>query len=216
MKLTAEDYKHHYQELSDAELLAIESADLVDIARRCYDAELTRRHITPEATPTVEPDPDTLAGAPEIDPEESLVQVGVVTDFNSAMYIQKLLQDAAIPCVMSNEPTHPASYAAGTICVSVPVSCAESARELLAGTLGRDNQVLVRRWFEKDWTPGEMELKEFIVTIDDLFGEESKVAVRFTVEGVNPRTGRDVKFGGLAIVHVTDGKIAQTWINLDS
>ena len=212
MKLTAEDYKRHYRELSDAELLAIDRDDLVDVARRCYDTEMTRRQITPEP----QPEHASPAAATEADSGEDLVQVAMLTDLDTAMYLQKILRDADIPADLVSEPTASSAYARGSVGLRVPVDCAESARELIGGTLGQDNKILVRRWFEKDWTPAGMDLNEFSVTIDDLLGEEDKVAVRFTVEGANPRTGRDVKFGGIAIVRVADGKIAETWIKLDT
>jgi hypothetical protein len=214
MKLTAEDYKHNYRTLSDDELLAIEPDDLVDIARRCYDAELTRRQLMrePDPPPAAEPDSDALV----IDPAEELAQVAVMVDFGRALQAQKVLQEAAIPCILTKDPELPGTYAAGTFGVSVPVSCADSARDFILSYVAWDGQVLVGRWFMQDCRPEGMELSESSVTIDDLFGDDDKVAVRFTVAGVNTRTGRDVKFGGLAIVQVTAGKIAQTWIRLDS
>jgi hypothetical protein len=218
MKLTAEDYKQHYRTLSDDELLAIEADDLVDIARRCYDAELTRRQLAPEpeGPPDAEAEPSSHLSALEIDPAEELVRVTLLIDFGRALQVQKVLQEADIPSVLNRDPKLPGTYADGTFGVSVPTSCADAARDFIVNYVAWDYQLLVRRWFEYDWKPEGMELSESRVTVDDLFGDGDKVAVRFTVEAINTRTGRDVKFGGLAIVRVAAGEIAETWTKLDS
>ena len=217
MKLTAEDYMRHYRDLSDGELLSIDPGELVDVARGCYDAELSRRRLaTDEPPPTDSLEPEFAASVPEIDPNEELVRVGVLTDMQGAMYVQKILRDAAIPSVLTNDPPIERSYAIGTIAVSVPESCADPARDLINPLLGRDNQVLVSRWLWNDWRPQGIDLGEFTLAIDDIFGDAGKVAARFTVSGVNPHTGRDVKFGGMAIVHVADGAIAEHWVKLDA
>jgi hypothetical protein len=59
-----------------------------------------------------------------------------------------------------------------------------------------------------------MDLEDFLVTLDDSFGEENKVAARFTMTGVDPRTHEKVERSGIAIVHLADGKIAEHWIHL--
>jgi len=216
MKLSAEDYRTHYRSLSDEELLAIDSADLVDIARRCHDAELARRHLEAESP---EAEPEQERSQPPREPPaagEEMIQIALLTDRQSAMAAQQLLLDANVPAELNTEPTLPGTYAVGAFGLLVPASCADDARELIAGSLSGNNQVLARRWFEQEWTPEGMDLSDFSVSIDDLFGEADRVAVRLTVRGVNPHTGRTVEFGGLAIVRVEDGKIAETWIKLDS
>lgn len=69
---------------------------------------------------------------------------------------------------------------------------------------------------------------DFHVTIDDLIGEGDKVAARFTARGthqvewlhpiVGPiaSTGRQVTWTGIRIFHMRDGKIAETWLNVDT
>lgn len=47
MKLTADDYRRHYSELSDEEFLAVDRDELVEMARRCYDSEMTKRQLAP-------------------------------------------------------------------------------------------------------------------------------------------------------------------------
>jgi steroid delta-isomerase-like uncharacterized protein len=59
------------------------------------------------------------------------------------------------------------------------------------------------------------------VTIDDMIAEGDRVGVRITLEGTHigdvlaPATGRKVKFSGIVIARIADGKIAEAWNNLD-
>jgi hypothetical protein len=220
MKLTAEDYRRNYHGLSDEEFLAIDPDDLVDVARRCYDAELKRRQLeSPGEGADEDPDEDSEAGTvremPRIPTDEEFVQAALPTSTERAMYAQRILMDADIPCELDHNPTLPGIYAQGSIGLMVPASCVEIARELLAQNLTGDNQILVQRWLEKEWTPGGLDLKDFIVTIDDIFGDAGKVAARLTVHGIDPHTDKDVKSEGVAIVHVADGHITGHWVKLD-
>lgn len=43
MKIDAEDFRRHYASLSDEALLAMETDDLVEVARQCYDEEVSKR-----------------------------------------------------------------------------------------------------------------------------------------------------------------------------
>src|SRR5215475_528614 len=48
MEISLNDLSRHFASLSDAELLAISSEDLTDLARQCYHGELGRRHLSRE------------------------------------------------------------------------------------------------------------------------------------------------------------------------
>jgi hypothetical protein len=124
------------------------------------------------------------------------------------------INEAGLPGTITETPTVTGSYAESCFGLLVPVSCADSVRDLLAGHLTWNNQELVRRWFEKDWMPDGMDLDEFSVAVDDYFGEENKVAARITVTGVNPETKENVNVSGIAIVHLADGAIGDHWIKL--
>lgn len=215
MKLTAEEYKRHYRELSDDEFLTIDRDELVDVARRCYDAELAHRQLSPPTSEVEEPDFRSAPRVPSAGQQEEMVQVAALSSLDTATYAQRMLQDADIPAELTNAPNLPGNLAHGRFSLSVPVSCAEAAGDLLAGVLAAENQDLVRHWFEQEWTPEGLELTDFAVVIDDLFGEAEKVAVRMTIEGVNPHNGREVEIGALAIVRVAAGKIAESWVKLD-
>ena len=49
MKVSIEDIRRQYAELSDEGLLEIDRQDLMDQARQCYDEERARRQLAPEA-----------------------------------------------------------------------------------------------------------------------------------------------------------------------
>lgn len=56
--------------------------------------------------------------------------------------------------------------------------------------------------------------------IEDLLGEEDKVTIRWTFHGTHknawetiPATGKRVRYGGISICRLADGKIAEVWNN---
>ena len=60
------------------------------------------------------------------------------------------------------------------------------------------------------------------LTVDDLFAEGGRVAVRFTLRGTHlgplldlPPTGRRVEVSGVAIYRVAGGRIAEGWVGFD-
>ena len=102
MKLTAEEYKRHYRELSDDEFLTIDRDELVDVARRCYDAELAHRQLSPPAAEVEEPDFPTAPRVPSAGQHEEMVQVAALSSLDTATYAQRMLQDADIPAELTN------------------------------------------------------------------------------------------------------------------
>jgi hypothetical protein len=217
MKLTAEDYRRHYRELSDEELLAIRREDLVEAAQKAYDAEFTKRDLDVrevEASADEEEDVDHLPEALEMPAGEARVQIAVILDSHIARDALKTLQEANIPGMVTDDHGITDRYAAASFGLLVPESCADSARDLLAGHLTWNSQALVRKWLEQDWTPDDLELDDFEVKVDEHFGEEYKVAARITVSGVDPHTHQKVKRSGIAIVHLDDGRIGEHWIRL--
>lgn len=59
------------------------------------------------------------------------------------------------------------------------------------------------------------------LTIEDVIAEGDKVVARLTMEGTHmgsllaPATGRSVTFTGTVIARIANGKIAESWNNLD-
>jgi hypothetical protein len=215
MKLTAEDYRQTYQALSDEEFLAIDRDELVDLARRCYDTELKRRQLEPAVPDDVEEEDEVEREPVHIASDEELVRVAVISQRATAMEITKMLRDANLPSLVTDDPKVSGKYAESCFGLMTAQSCADSVRDLIGGHLTWNNQELVRRWFERDWVPEEMDLDDFSVTVDEHFGEENKVAARITVSGVHPQTEEEVEIAGIAIVHLSDGAIGEHWIKLD-
>ena len=65
-------------------------------------------------------------------------------------------------------------------------------------------------------------LPDYHCTIDDQIAEADRLVTRWTVRGTQtaeligiPPTGRQVILTGVAIDRVTDGKIAETWLEAD-
>jgi len=50
MQIDPEHLRRHYASLSDEALLEIDRADLVDVAKQCYDDELARRELAPRGS----------------------------------------------------------------------------------------------------------------------------------------------------------------------
>ncbi len=96
MDISTEDFRRHFSELSDEELLQTQRQQLVEAAQVCYDQELERRNLT---VPVVVNDP-------EIEHEgEDLV---VLTDFPNlaeAEIAQALLEANGIVSYIAHQDT---------------------------------------------------------------------------------------------------------------
>jgi hypothetical protein len=117
-----DDFRHRYAELSDEALLELDRDDLVDLARDCYDAELSRRGL--RRTSSSPP-------ATEAQDHGELVEAAIFSSSSEADLARALLESAAIPCYLENE------FAGKTLRVSdgfrlfVPATLLENAREIL-------------------------------------------------------------------------------------
>jgi PhnB protein len=124
VKVTVEDIRRQYAELSDEGLLELEPEDLMEQARKCYDEEMARRGLKAAqtrapATPLTEAEPRAA---------EELVVAGTFQSVEQALQARELLQDAGIAAFLPKE------YRAGMIgglAVMVPATALESAREVL-------------------------------------------------------------------------------------
>jgi len=65
-------------------------------------------------------------------------------------------------------------------------------------------------------------LPDLRLTVEDMLGEGDKVAVRISIEGTHmgdalgvPPTGSSVRFGGIILARIENGRIAQAWNSLD-
>ena len=120
MKADPEFLRQHYGSLSDEALLDIDSADLVEMARKYYDAEVSRRGLTrrglrkPAAPPPpVEPEEEAalgpMAGEEQPDWLDSAAEVYSVTvspgSEDTLAGVRNLLDAAGIPCHIESVET---------------------------------------------------------------------------------------------------------------
>ena len=126
------DYQHHFEELSDEELLALNTEGLGAAARRMLDEELAQRGL--EASPAES------HGQTDGD----LQVVGAFASLEEANLAQSFLQSAGIPCSLENQLSETWSGAGG-IRLMVPASDYDRACEILEAQLTEDNLMTRRR-----------------------------------------------------------------------
>jgi predicted ester cyclase len=228
MKLTAEDYQRRFSEMSDEEFLAIDRQDLVDLARRCYDAELARRQLEPpEAALPVEPAESQAEG----EPPDDWATVAVFTYPDEAGAAEGLLKSADIPTFLANRHTAGANWnwtnAIGGLRLMVPGAELEAARDLLHPYITEANKKLVEQWFQDVWmnehpdpAAAAAHLDEiraavpgFTLAVEDMLSEVDRVAARISIHGKH--SGKNVDFEGICILRLDAGMIAESWIQLD-
>jgi len=133
MKVDEDDFRRRYAELSDAGLLSINRAELVEVARHCFDQELAQRGLQYEQeiseTPADIAD-DFVAAATFLFPDEAEVARG-------------LLRSGEILCYLENEhilaKVWAWSYVVGGLRLMVPASLLEQVREILSETISEDD-----------------------------------------------------------------------------
>ena len=124
MDVTAEDFRRHYESLSDDALLEIDPDELVELARTCHADEMVRRGLSEE------PEAGQPSGGPEepaaAAPEE-LVCIVEYDHMDEADLARGLLEAAEISASLETEPD--------VVRLMVPASLAEQAISMLAAPL---------------------------------------------------------------------------------
>ncbi len=113
MKVSVEDIRRQYADLSDEALLDVDRRDLVEVARTCYDEELARRRLT--AVPAAAHAPESAVKSEEFAVAETYESQ------EEAKLARELLRSAGIR----------AQLGAGGLALLVPISTREDAREVL-------------------------------------------------------------------------------------
>jgi hypothetical protein len=98
MKLDPAELRQQYESLSDEALLAMNRADLVDLARQIYDEELESRGLGLPAA--VESESGKL---PKSESGEEMVEAAVYDSRSEARLAKSFLLSAEIPCELENE-----------------------------------------------------------------------------------------------------------------
>ncbi len=124
MNVTADDFRRHYESLSDEALLEIDPSELTNVARLCHEEEVVRRGLNLEAAD------DEAAGvsshAEEAEAEE-LICIAEYDYHDEADLARGLLEAAEIPASLESEP--------GVVRLIVPAQFAKQALGMLATPL---------------------------------------------------------------------------------
>jgi hypothetical protein len=143
LEIDPEEFKRHYEELSDEGLLSIDRTDLIELAQTYYDAEVASRGLHPAE----------LATPVEADPEEDLVLAATFLSIEEANLGRALLRDAEIPAYLENELTS-SWTGAGGLRLMVPGSLLEQAQEILHARIS-DEDLLAQAEAAEPVEPGE-------------------------------------------------------------
>ena len=103
MDITTEDFRRHFDLLSDEALLDTKREELTELAQQCLDEELAKRglHATGEEVPAED---ETAADEPSPE-EEELVVVATYDDAEEADGAKAVLDDAKIPSRLVKDAT---------------------------------------------------------------------------------------------------------------
>jgi hypothetical protein len=136
--ISADDFREHFELLSDETLLATKREDLVLTAQAVYDEELAKRGLSGNAAGEVtevegevvpEPEPETEAAAPE-----EFVSVGEFTVVDEARIALGLLKSAEIPAGLAND-----KMSLGVLHLMVTASSVEAAMQVLGGEISDED-----------------------------------------------------------------------------
>lgn len=97
MEISLDDFRRHFELLSDAALLETNREDLVEAARGCYDEEVARRGLNSP------PAPDEAAAAEPVAEAPELVVVATYNIPEEASLARGLLESAEIPYHLDND-----------------------------------------------------------------------------------------------------------------
>jgi len=100
LEISADDFRRHFELLSDETLLATNREDLVAGARPVYDEEVARRGLN---SPVVDEAPEAVPEAVAPEEHEELVVIATYNIPDEANLARGLLQSAEIPYLMQND-----------------------------------------------------------------------------------------------------------------
>jgi PhnB protein len=177
MKVTAEDFRHQYADLSDEALLDVDRGELVELARKCYDEELARRKLkaaVPEPAAKQAPEP-------HADPEEFVV-AETYASHEEARMGRELLRSARITAHLD----------AGGLTLLVPESTREDARAVLDSQLSDETLAMAAvacpSWVRhgkgtvRPYLYGNVDLIEFV---EQVFGAVELERLAFGPSGLH-------------------------------
>jgi len=157
VEVTPEDFRRHFELLSDAALLETNREDLVEMARLCFDEEVSRRGLD-----VTDDSPEIAGQASEAQPgnDEGLVLIGTFVSGDEVNLVRGLLESASIPSHVVN----PLGSLAGIeFRLMVPAAFEEQAMEVLDMQISDEElaaQAEAAAMFEADPEEEEEELRD--------------------------------------------------------
>jgi hypothetical protein len=124
MNVNADDFRRHFELLSDAALLATNRDDLTEGARACYDEEVSRRGLDKPELASGESE----EGATQAGEAEQMVQIATFAVAEEASLARGLLEIASIP---SRIATNYVAMGPAEFQLLVPAEFGEHAIEVL-------------------------------------------------------------------------------------
>lgn len=125
MQISLDDFRRHFELLSDEALLETNREELVDTAKQCYDLEIARRGLNQTHAETGEGEAPAVA---EVSNDERLVEIAQFIIPDEANLARGLLESAGIPYSMNNEYSPLGGI---DLRLLVPASYEEQALEVL-------------------------------------------------------------------------------------
>ena len=125
MEVSLDDFRRHFEILSDEALLSTDREDLVEAARGCYDEEVARRGLNSSVDDEIAEEP---AGTEPVSAGEELVLIATFNIPEEASLARGLLESAEIPYQLENEH---AALGGFQLRMMVPAKFQEEAIEVL-------------------------------------------------------------------------------------
>ena len=122
MNITPDDFRRHFEILSDDALVATNRDDLVESARQCYDQEVARRQLN------LETDPEEQRALDAVRADDELISIGTFVSGEEANLARGLLEDGGIPAILTNEH---AGLGMFQLELKVPAGFVDQALEIL-------------------------------------------------------------------------------------
>ncbi len=130
MEISLDDFRRHYELLSDAALLETNREELVESARQCYDEEVARRGLnSPSAEGPAEP------VTHQASPGEELVSIATYNIPDEANLARGLLESGGIPYHLENEHAPLGGF---QLRLLVPAAFEQEALEVLAAEISEE------------------------------------------------------------------------------
>ena len=133
MDVTAEDFRRHYESLSDEALLEVDTGELVELARTCHAEEVARRGLDTRLPEDKDAETEAAEPASEATSGEELVCIAEYDYVDEAEIAMGLLQAAEIPAALEREP--------GAERLMVPAGLADQALRMLAESSLTDEEL---------------------------------------------------------------------------